>query len=160
MSAPPTDVLAQEHERLRADAKRARAEFARSPQGKWAAFMWGAVESYLRMRADGVPREDALKGLELVVREHWPRGREREWKYLCETCRDTGWRYDECRRFHRCKPEHDDLHEERSHVYVTPCSCSKGDRFRRQAETLDSEAELAQVGRRKKKPTGFTRIGR
>lgn len=159
MSSPVSDPLAQEHAQLRAGVRQQRREFAGSVEGKFATVMWNAVKSYLRMREEGVPREDALKGLELVVREHWPRGRQREWKYLCDDCRDTGWKSGRCRPYARCKPDHDYLDADREHDFVSPCHCGQGDRFRRQSADMDSEAELAKVGR-KRKTTNWSRPGR
>jgi hypothetical protein len=161
MSAPTNDVLAQEHAQLRAAVRGSRKEFARSVEGQFARVMWGAVSEYLRMLADGVPREDALKGLEDVVRDVWPRGREREWKYLCDDCRDTGWEYRRCRAFNRCQPKHDDWPSEREHDCVVACHCPKGDRFKRRSAPISTEQELAQVGKtRRKSSGGWSRPGR
>lgn len=160
MSAPVDDPLAREHQRLRDEARAARREFARSPEGSFARTMQDAITDYLKARDEGVSREDALKGLEAVVRSCWPRGRNREWKYLCDTCDDTGWEYRECRPYRRCQPKHDDWPSERTHTYVTPCQCEKGDRFRKRAHQLDQEQELTQIAKRKKASGGFSRIGR
>jgi hypothetical protein len=157
MSAPADDPLAQEHAQLRADARQQRREFAGSVEGKFAKVMWGAVSEYLQMRADGVAREDALKGLEDVVRAHWPRGRAREWKYLCDDCRDTGWEYRRCKPYARCQPKHDDWDSEREHDYVVRCHCPKG----HIPTPIGGDDELVKVGRTKRRPTtSWSRPGR
>ena len=54
--------------------------------------MLEAVSEYRRMRREGVSREDAQQGLALVIRDHWPKGREEPWRYYCDVCQDTGLR--------------------------------------------------------------------
>jgi hypothetical protein len=49
-----------------------------------------AMDDYLAMRAAGVSREDACKGLEGLLRVLLPV--QRSWAYDCEDCLDTGFR--------------------------------------------------------------------
>lgn len=136
-----------------------------------AATMAEALRLYAKMRADGVPKQECVDYLEAVLRKCWPNTR--EWHYLCDSCRDTGWIPRSCtpetpcgRPFKlppstnrsgyqdftgqgRCTPGHD---------YVVPCFCPRGVPHQRalsgrQDDPVDDAG--ARVTRRK-----WSRVGR
>jgi hypothetical protein len=112
-----------------------------------------AIQVWDADKVTGVPLAERQAHLEQVLRAAWPQTR--EWHYLCETCRDTGWETCRCtptthcgRRV--CEPGHD---------YVQPCGiCPKGEGRRAQLEPkTPTPGDFQQAGKRKK---GFTRLGR
>src|SRR3990167_11123563 len=85
-----------------------------------------ALSEYRAMRKAGVSRDDAIKGLELVLRDHLPKGRGEPWHYYCSDCQDTGLRRIEIERLHRRgKPDPIDLYGEPA-SYLEPCICAQG----------------------------------
>lgn len=122
-------------------------------------------------KAEGVPFEERIKGLEQVIRTFWPQGREAPWVYLCQRCDDTGWEFRTCtaetpcgRPFTLPRQRSDDYTGRGrctpNHPYVVPCWCEKGQAFRRGLlkETAPAKPEdFAQAGKSKK---GFTKVGR
>jgi hypothetical protein len=119
--------------------------------------MKAAVDEYLRMRSEGVDREDAERGLEAVLRESWPKPPSK-FPPACEDCHGTGYREMTCWDQQRCQREsHATWSPALEHTYVVLCSCIAGDRFRR--AKLEPVDEMASVGRgRKRKPTGWTKL--
>jgi hypothetical protein len=121
--------------------------------------MRDAMTAYLGMRAQGVEREDALKGLETVIRDAWPKP-VTKFGPKCETCADTGYEELVCRQWARCEraaPKDCDRRGETfTHPYVVPCLCPSGDKLRKRAFQAP---ELATVGKVAKKRGGFSRMG-
>jgi len=118
--------------------------------------MQSAMREYLAMRGQGVERDDAIRGVELVLRETWPA---KPTKFPpCDLCGDTGWSERVCQAYARCQRA---LCSERGdgweHRYVIPCSCPRGDRFRPRPKG-EPEA-IAAAGKVKKLP-GFSKVGR
>lgn len=131
-----------------------------------------AILEALQMRAEartaGVSEADTAKGFEALVRQVWPFTR--EWYYLCDVCGDTGLVTKVCRPGSRCdgismrldSPQDRPGKYQRfcvkeptyEHTYGVACSCAKGDRFRAQRRT--QESELAQMAKTSK-PTRFGR---
>ena len=103
-----------------------------------------AIEMARQMRADGVEETTIQAGVESLVRDKWPRGR--EWKYLCNECGDTGLRLES-----RLTP----TYHYRVDVGV-PCWCSLGKRFQEKERAED----FVQAGKTVKKPRTFSRFGR
>jgi hypothetical protein len=126
--------------------------------GPFVKAMREAMKEYLGMRTQGVSRDDALRGLEGVIREIWPKGREREWTFYCQVCSDIGYELTDCRHLKRCGRKfcaHKD--DEWEHRYAVPCGCVKGDRFRAKAYSAEDAIEKASKARKTKR--GFTRAG-
>lgn len=150
------DALREEHNRLRAEAFEKRRQFART-EGRFAKAMTQAVGEYLAMRENGVPREDAVKGLEAVLRDTWP-GRTSKFSARCDRCDDCGWAIMHCTYALRCGrkscSEYDDTWE---HMFAVACDCEAGDRFRHR-EHAPVEV-LTEVGRRKRTPRKWTPVG-
>lgn len=108
---------------VRIRQQRRRAERVNGP---FVQAMTEAMAGYRTMRREGVSREDAVKGLALVVKEHWPRGRQEPWHVYCEDCQDTGLRTVR-------KPAAE---------WKEPCVCQKG---RRWLENHTPKAETPQT---------------
>lgn len=137
-------------------AAEARVGFARSPMSQFVARMQEVMRDYLAARQGGLSREDAVRGIEAVLRAEWP-GRPTKYP-SCDGCDGTGWHLRTCDHRLRCGRRRCAFEAESfAHTYAVPCDCVLGDKFRRQAKTM--EDELAAVGRRKKKSGGFTRLG-
>ena len=120
--------------------------------------MTATMGEYLRMRAQGVSREDAERGIEAVLREAWPK-RTTKFPPQCDECDDTGWAYHVCTHQMRCSTHAQrDLHPSVEHSYVTPCHCAKGDRHRKQARGLDDE--IAAVGKVQRPQRSWRQVGR
>lgn len=149
------DQLREEHESLQRAVQQSRKKFAASPLSKFAKEGWDAIEQYLKMREEGVSREDAVKGIEHVLRAIWPKATTKF--HFCGDCDGTGWRLMQCWDQLRCGRERCAKNPEIEHSYVVPCDCTCGDRFRQRVTT--PEDEIANVGKRKPKPKGFSPVG-
>lgn len=128
-----------------------------------------AIVELDKMKADGARAEDLETGFERLVRNVWPKGREKPWQYLCAGCRDTGLEIHVCRPGMRCdgistrkegrrlctQPSADAAGYE--HDYGLPCVCSLGARFR---PGQRSQAEADFTTATKSKPRTPTRFGR
>lgn len=102
------------------------------------------------MRAEGVSTDQMFRSLETLLRDRWPLVR--EWKYLCETCRDIGLELLSC----PARPcERRQGHG--PHEYVRPCFCAKSEPWRGKPKTEQTAVEAAA---RVPKARGFTRLGR
>lgn len=94
-----------------------------------------AMDDYLAMRAAGVTREDAVKGLEGLLRVLLPMRRAEEWHYECVVCEDSGF------EFRTCYPDTSyhcgmrSCRKRREHTYTVFCACRPTNRtwLRRQA---------------------------
>ena len=82
-----------------------------------------ALQTRAELKADGASA-DGDQVLEDAVRKHWPH--EREWKYLCDACSDTGWMLARCTPKLRCGRTWCARSEKAEHTYVSPCQCPKG----------------------------------
>jgi hypothetical protein len=141
----------------RAHARSVRREFLTSPVSAFVRAMKGAITQYLAAREQGVSRQDGIRGLEEELRGAWPKSVSK-FKPACDACDDTGYREWTCWDQQRCGREVCAKNPERTHLYVVPCDCAKGDRFR--PKTFTPDDQLASVGRTHKKRGGFTRFGR
>ena len=102
-----------------------------------------AMNEYVRMRSEGVSREDACRGLEHVLLDVFPRTK---FGPACSTCDDIGWRETTCTHRMRCGRQWCSLTEPAwEHLYVVPCDCPRGERRREQPKV--AEDEIAAVGR-------------
>jgi len=103
-----------------------------------------------QMRAAGTPEAQIHASLETHLRATWVCTR--EWKYLCETCRDTGAEVLVCPN-QPC----DRRKEHGSHDYIRPCFCRAGERLRGRPRTEDDAISAAA---RTAKPKPFSKVGR
>lgn len=105
-----------------------------------------AIATADQMRADGASQVECLDVVEQVLRYGFPHGR--PWKYLCQSCQDTGLDMRVCQRGDRCNgvSTRTDGPKERpgkyrrlcavdtagdyTHEYGVPCFCSLGQKFR------------------------------
>lgn len=150
-----TETLEPDVQTLRQQARERRRAFARSSDSRFVAAMKAVMRDYLQAREEGVPREDAVKGIEAALRELWPK-RPSKFSARCGACDDTGWRLMACHHGLRCGRERCSEREDTyAHAFAVPCDCAKGDRFRARLQSL--EEEVARVGRTKKR-TGFSRM--
>lgn len=145
MSSRLDDPLAREHAALRKQAMADRRTFARSPEGSLGTVVMQAVDIASRMKADGATDGERFAVVESVLRQFWPYAR--EWKYLCESCRDLGLviQPNVLNRLGCLVDE------------GVPCHCSAGARFRERPRGGDDD--FTQAGK-VAKPKGFTRFGR
>lgn len=154
MSDTPDDDVTT----LRRAARDGRRAFARSQDGQIATQLKDAWREYERMRREGVSRDDACRGLELILRDVFPAT---PYGPDCTICDDTGWRIKTCSDRLRCarrRCAHAD--PEWEHTYAVLCDCPKGDAKRQRV--LAAEDALAAVGRaqqRKPPARGFRRMG-
>lgn len=125
-----------------------RSEFQKSTAGKFARTMMAAMREFEKMRGEGVPFDDAVKGIEAVLRASWP-GKTTKFE-ACPSCQNTGWRLTTCQYGARCGRERICGNSPPSweHPYVVPCDCSLGDKFR--PVVRSAEEALTAVGRAKK----------
>lgn len=93
-----------------------------------AAQMQEATNDYLTMREQGVPREDAIKGLEGMLRAFIVPAREAAWHHECELCEDSGM------ELRTCYPDSGPACGVRGckrtaeHSYTLPCACRETNR--------------------------------
>ena len=139
-------------------AQQGRRAFEASPLSRFVRKMREVMDDYLKAREAGVSREDAVKGIEDVLRAEWTH---RPSKFdTCGACDNTGWRMTECIHGMRCNRYKCGISESSWwHPYAVPCDCPNGDKHRKRLVQVDDE--LASIGKakRRKKPGGFTRIG-
>ena len=99
---------------------------------------------------DGMPRDDANAMVAAALKQAWPRGREKAWQYVCESCHDTGWEVRICGHGLRCQRSKAHL----PHEFVQPCWCAKGQALTPKPRA--QEDELAAIGKTKgRHPTRF-----
>ena len=150
------DYNAEVEAERRAIRSRRRA-FAQT-DGPFVKAMKGAMVEYDKMRKDGVSREDAIRGLEAVLRDSWP-FKTTQFPAQCDVCDDTGFREVTCWAEQRCgrkRCAHE--HPAFEHAMAVPCDCTAGDRHR--AKSGYTGEAIAAVGRRqKRKPQGWTKVG-
>jgi hypothetical protein len=82
-----------------------------------------AMHDYLVMRDAGVSREDAVKGLEGLLRALMPLQRAEPWHVDCDRCDDTGWETRTCfpDAPGRCGVR--TCRKRREHTYAVACGC-------------------------------------
>lgn len=131
-------------------AREARRAFASSADSGFVRTMQGAMAEYLRMRDQGVSREDGIRGLEEELRGAWPKSVSK-FKPICDACEDTGYREMVCWDQQRCGREVCAKNSERTHPYVVACDCAEGDKKRDRKHLMTPDDALAQVGRTQKK---------
>lgn len=109
-----------------------------------------ALNQREQMKAQGMTDAELAEGFEQVVREVWPFTR--EWKYLCNTCNDTGLELRNCPDGQLCGLGKGKQHEH-PHEYGVPCFCSLGARFKKRGPT--PEDDVAKAARTTRKPSRF-----
>ena len=151
-----TDAAYVELAEAKKAVRAARRAFRRSAEGGIAAKLQAVVNEYLRMRREGVSREDGVKGIEAGLRDS---GLFRTSKFqpACSECEDTGYVERFCADRRRCQRESCARHPEREHAYVEPCHCAAGDKKRTRVFTPDDA--MAAVSRTAKKKTGWRQVG-
>lgn len=133
-----------------------------------------ATELFRQLIAGGTPRAEALKSLEAVIREAWPKPHDRTepWHFVCEDCSDTGWEHHVCTPQKPCgrpfrlpgQSAQDYTSRGRcthGHTYVRPCWCVKG-QAKRDAllGRRRQDEDFTEAGKAKPQPKGFSRFGR
>lgn len=144
MTAP--DTLRADHEALRKAVPSLRRK-GRAEYGVLAQTFIAAMQTWDHQVADGVPAAVRIETLETTLRAAWPFAR--EWKYLCQSCDDTGLHIGTCAGDATCGREK----PHGAHTFGTPCWCSLGARFR--GKPKPSAEDFTQAGRSKP-----TRMGR
>lgn len=119
--------------------------------GRLSAAVMAAIEIRDKLKADGVTGAELDAGLEGVLRDMWPKGR--EWKYLCQQCGDLGLEMHACPGDATCGRPREHL----PHDYGTPCWCEKGKRFREKPKPEPSE--FTEAGKTPKRQS-FSKFGR
>jgi len=115
------------------------------------------MTAYLEARQQGVERADAAKGIELALRDLWPKPTTK-FGPQCQACDDTGYQEHVCRPYRRCeRPRCHAKGEDWQHTYVTPCDCARG--LRCTPKSITAESAAASVGKVSKPSRGFSRIG-
>lgn len=157
MSTEAIDRAATELAEARKAARAIRRDFARSPESAFVRVMKGVITQYLQARKDGVSRDDGIRGIEEELRAAWPKSVSK-FAPNCQACEDTGWMERTCWDQQRCSRKLCIDNPERQHLYVVPCHCAKGDRFRpRQFTPEDAIAVASRT--KKKKPGGWRQVG-
>jgi hypothetical protein len=111
--------------------------------------MRAAICEYQKFRAQGVSREDSIGGLDVVLRDVWPK-QVSKFPAKCDACDDTGYNEHICRQYVRCgRTGCDRLGEAWQHTYVVQCHCDRGQAARR-AEQSPSEHTIGKVSKPKK----------
>jgi hypothetical protein len=153
------DPLAEEH----ASLQRAVAASRRTPiaavETQFVRAMQTVMDDYRQARADGLTRDQAIPGIELVLRSVWGK-KPSKFGPTCDACEDTGWRRHSCWADLRCgRPFCAAAHPSHEHGYVSPCACAKGDlrSGRGRAAAMDDVSEAMKVRTPKKR--GFSRFG-
>lgn len=155
MSADP---LRDEHESLQRAVAAARCNYSVSVEGAFARTMMDAMDEFHRMRSEGVSFEDGVRGIESVLRSCWPKPVSK-FPPLCDECHGSGYRERTCCDRMRCQRERcNQAHAAFEHRYVEFCHCGAADRFRRTPS--EPEDAVVAVGRVKKKPRGWSGVGR
>lgn len=142
---------------LRKLARAGRKAFAALPISRFVRVMRETMREYIVAREQGVSQEDAVKGIEAVLRAEWP---QRPTKYpTCDECDNSGWRITACTHAMRCNRYRCGTSEPAwEHNYAVPCECVSGDKFRAKPPAVVDE--LATVGRTKRRRQGgFSRMG-
>lgn len=122
--------------------------------------MQEAIETYLSFRKQGISRADAIKGLEHVLRETWPKNVSK-FSAMCDACDDTGFEEHVCQLYARCGSKFCERKgDEHQHLFVRFCQCGKGRGFAAVARRKSGKDEPAEsIGKVSKPKRGFSRIG-
>lgn len=137
------------------EKRKARKIFAQT-FGPFVKAMREVIDAYLQARAEGVSRVDAAKGVEAVLRSVWPFP-PTKFGPQCLICDDIGYEELLCRVWARCRREKCvSKGEDWQHLYVVPCTCQKGDKFRPRTYTPDDA--MAQVGKVSKPKKGWSKL--
>ena len=151
----PDDAYVELAEAKKA-VKASRRAFTKSTDSVFVKAMKAVMSQYLQARAQGVSRDDGIKGIEAELRDAWPNAVSK-FGLDCQACDDTGFVEHTCWHEQRCGRRVCALNPEYQHAYVTFCHCPKGDRKRPKQRA--PEDDLASVGKTAKKRGGFTRMG-
>ena len=153
------DLLREEHNRLKAEARANRREFFKSTDSAFVREMRDVMNAYTQARSEGVSRENACQGIEAVLRGAWPKPTTK-FAPACELCEDSGWRYRTCADQMRCGRQWcANQHPANEHAYVETCGCEAGDKH--QKRIVQVEDEIAAAGRiAKRKTRGWSAVGR
>lgn len=148
-----------EQKQARREVYAQRRAFGRSHAGKIAQLVWTALGEYAEARDVGVSQYDACKGFDGILRDVFPLT---HYPMKCETCGDTGYQERVCKDGRRCEGHYCSREPDAAfaHLYVEPCGCPAGDKFRKKVWVPgDTDAPIA-AGNVKRKARGFTRLGR
>jgi len=119
-----------------------------------------AMDQYRAFRSQGVSREDAIKGLETVLRDVWPKNVSK-FPPSCDACEDTGYIGKVCAPYVRCERQNCQRHgEDWQHRYVVMCHCEKGEAFKRAElrKHAHDEPEIT-IGKVNKPQPSWKRLG-
>src|SRR5688572_4981842 len=130
---------------------------AAAPDTGFVRTMKSVMTQYLKARADGVSREDGIRGIAEELRAAWPKSVSK-FDVDCQACDDTGYVEMTCWDQQRCGRKWCAGNAESEHRYVVPCHCAKGERKVKRERVFTPEDAIAAQARTKKK-RGFTRIG-
>lgn len=93
------------------------------PQSPPVAELQAAMDDFLVMRAAGVTREDAVKGLEGLLRALMPMARAEPWHFDCNVCDDSGFELRTCYPDMREPCGMRSCRKQREHTYTVRCAC-------------------------------------
>ena len=148
----PAETKAEAREK-----RRARREF-RAIFTPFVKAMREAITGYLGMRKQGVSREDAIKGLEVVLRDVWPK-QVTKFPANCDACDDTGYVEKICAPYVRCERQTCQRKgDEFQHRYVVLCHCDKGQAMARAQVRKYAEPEVG-IGKVGKPKKSWQRLG-
>jgi hypothetical protein len=152
LNSLPEDARQEKREKLTA-----RRVFAKA-FGPFVKAMRECMTAYHDARQQGMDRADAAKGIEHVLREMWPKAPSK-FQPQCLICDDLGLEELLCRPYARCQREICQRKgEDWQHLYVGPCGCPKGDKFR--PKVYQPAEQAASVGKvSKRKPGSWSRMG-
>lgn len=149
------DELYAEQRRIKAEVRTRRKTFATGPEQGIARQLERAMDEYRKMRAEGVSREDACRGIEAVLRDVFPLTK---FPPKCDVCDDTGWEYRTCNHAHRCgRWRCSEAAQNEEHNYVTRCTCPLGEAHR--PTSGGGEDAITRTGKVGHKPRSFSRFG-
>ncbi len=154
-----TDALRIEHENIQRAVQESRRQSVVAGDTAFVRTMQKVMDDYREARAAGLTKEQAVPGIEAVLRSVWPK-RATKFPPTCDACEDTGYMEHTCWAQQRCeRPFCNTAHPGHEHQYVTPCSCPKGDGpgGRTRKAQLDEIGEAMKV--RPRKRSGFSRFG-
>lgn len=115
-------------------------------EGILAQTMRAAILERDKQRLAGATSDELARNLEQTVRAAWPFVR--EWKYLCQDCRDYGLMMRECPGDASCG--RNSLHL--VHEFGVPCWCSVGNRFKTRPK---AEQDFTAATKAKRQPSRF-----
>ncbi len=151
-AADRPSALIAAHQAIRRAVRKQRTKEGKE-WGVLAATYHEAMRIWDQQLAEGVSLAEREAGLERTLRASWPKGRELDWKYLCEACGDYGLVINACPGDATCGRKKPHI----PHSFGHPCWCSAGKRH--QEKPKGDDGDFRNAG--KNKPTqSMTRFGR